>query len=406
MIARATKVLPSASTRSFSYFRPYPVVFERGEGSLLWDLDGHAYVDFVCNGLSLVHGNAYGPIEEAVRAALGRGTAWPGTSEPQIAFAKLLSERFPPIEQVRFANTGTEATMLAVKLARHATGRPLLLKAWHGYHGSSEELSAGLGGRGEVAGQVALATFGDAASFAEKLEQHPGQVAGVILEPVPYTGRVTPAPEGFLEEVQSLARAAGALFIIDDCLMSRLAVGGSAERFNLHPDVVCLGKWIGGGFPVGAIGASSELMSAFDETRADRLEHGGSFNGNPLGMVAGHAAVEYLTADLIAGMDRHAGLLADGIRDRAANHGVPVSIRGVGSAFGLYVLDRPGGEPDQARTALLHLAAITRGICFGPGGEFATATSMTDELIGESIEALDAALGDVAEAWEKRQEGT
>jgi glutamate-1-semialdehyde 2,1-aminomutase len=396
MIDRADAVMPAGSTRSFSYFGPYPVVFTRGEGASLWDLDGNHYIDFVSNGLSLMHGNAYPPIQEAVVAAIGEGTAWPGTSAAQIAFAEALVERFDSVEQVRFANTGTEATMLAIKLARHATRRPLVLKAWNGYHGSSEELSAGLGGRGEIPGHVLLADFGDAGSFAKRLDEHGDHVAAVILEPVPYTGRVTPPPEGFLEAVESLARDAGALSIIDDCIMSRLAVGGSAERFGLSPDVVCLGKWIGGGFPVGVIGASTELMSCFDERQPGTLYHGGSFNGNPIGMHAGRIAVEHLTADRIAEMDRLAGVLAAGLREQAASYGVPLSTPGVGSAFGLYVLDSPDGEPDARRTRLLHLAAVSRGVYFGPDGEVAMSTSMTDELIAQALEGFGSALGDVA----------
>lgn len=403
MIDRADVVMPAGSTRSFSYFEPYPVVFARGDGASLWDLDGNQYIDFVSNGLSLVHGNAYRPIQEAVVSAIGDGTAWPGTSPAQIAFAEVLAERFESVEQVRFANTGTEATMLGIKLARHATERPLVLKAWHGYHGSSEELSAGLEGRGEIPGQVLLADFGDADSFAAQLAEHGHSIAAVILEPVPYTGRVTPPPEGFLNAVESLAHEAGALSIIDDCIMSRLAVGGSAERFGLRPDIVCLGKWIGGGFPVGVIGASAGLMSCFDQRKPGTLYHGGSFNGNPLGMHAGRIAVEHLTSDRIAEMDRLAGVLAAGLRAHAASHDVPLSTPGIGSAFGLYVLDSPNGEPHPHRTRLLHLAAVSRGVYFGPDGEVAMSTSMTDELIAEALEGFEAALEDVARCIESEE---
>lgn len=396
LISRAEQVIPAGNSRSFAYFRPYPVVFERGEGSYLWDVDGNRYIDFVSNGLSLIHGNAYPPIHEAVSKALVKGTAWPGTSTPQVEFAELLCSRIDAAEQVRFVNTGTEATMLAVKLARHLTGRPLVLKAWHGYHGFYDDLSAGIEGRGEIADRVLLADFGDVSSFEAKLTEHGERIAAVILEPVPYTGRVTSPPEGFLKAVEGLAHEVGALSVIDDCLMFRLAPGGSPQKFDLEPDIVCLGKWIGGGFPVGAIAASAEMMSAFDERRSDVLVHGGSFNGNPIGSVAGRIAVEHLTADQIEAMERMGGALVTGLEERARAHGVPLAVRGMGSAFGVYVLDPSDDTPDPELSSQLQLAAVTKGVYLGPGGELAMATSMTDQIVDEALDGLDAALGDVA----------
>ena len=396
LIARGEAVMPAGSSRSFSYFRPYPVVFEGGAGSILWDVDGNRYVDFANNGLSLIHGNAYPPIQEAVREALAMGTAWPGTSRPQVEFAELLCERIDAAERVRFVNTGTEATMLAVKLARHWTRRPLLLKAWHGYHGFYDDLSAGLEGQGEIAGRTLLAEFGDADSFQAQIDAHGDQIAAVILEPIPYTGRVTPPPDGFLKAVERMAKQVGALFIIDDCLMFRLAEGGSPEKFGLDPDLVCLGKWIGGGFPVGAIGASAELLDVFDQRRDDALYHGGSFNGNPIGCTAGRIAVEDLTEERIATMDRQGAELAAGIVEAGRKRGIPVAVQGAGSAFGVYVLDSPGGSPSAELSAQFHLAAVNHGVYLGPGGELAMATSMSDELVGEALASLEAAFDDIA----------
>ena len=405
LISRAEAVMPAGSSRSFSYFRPYPVVFERGEGSTLWDVDGNRYIDFANNGLSLIHGNAYPPIQEAVGAALEKGTAWPGTSRPQIEFAELLSRRIDAADCVRFVNTGTEATMLAVKLARHRTQRPLLLKAWHGYHGFYDDLSAGLEGQGEIAGRTLLANFGDADSFKAQIDEHGEQIAAVILEPIPYTGRVTPPPEGFLKAVEQMAKEAGALFIIDDCLMFRLAEGGSPEKFGLDPDLVCLGKWIGGGFPVGAIGASAELMEVFDQRRDDAIYHGGSFNGNPIGCTAGRIAVEDLTAERIATMDRQGSELAAGIVEAGRKRGIPVAVQGAGSAFGVYVLESVDGSPSDELSAQLHLAAVNHGVYLGPGGELAMATSMSDELVDEALAGLDAAFDDIAPLITNPEEG-
>jgi glutamate-1-semialdehyde 2,1-aminomutase len=388
--------MPRGLTRTLSWFAPYPVVFDHGRGSALYDVDGNRYIDLFSNGLSLMHGHAYGPVEDALRVALSRGTAWPGTSDAQIEFAELLCSRVPGAEQVRFANTGTEATMLAVKLARHVTGRTLILKAWHGYHGSYDDLEVGLQGQGELPGRVALARFGELDTYAAVLDRHAGEIAAIVVEPVQYTGVVTPPPKDFLRELRELARRAGVLFVLDDCLMFRLAEGGSAERFGITADITCLGKWIGGGLPVGVIASSAELMSTFDLAPERPLYHGGSFNGNLLGSVAGTIALRDLSAADIARIDAQGDTLRAAVEEAGAACGVPVKTSGVGSAFGLYVLEAPDGEIDWRATSLLHLAAVTRGVYYGSGGEFGLCTALSDLDIAQTSAGLRGALQDVA----------
>lgn len=399
LMQRAREFMPSGITRTLAWFAPYPLVFERGGGADVFDVDGNRYVDMFSNGLSLIHGHAYGPIDAALREALSRGTAWPGASEAQVDFAELLCGRVPGAEQVRFTNTGTEATMLAVKLARHTSARQVVIKAWDAYHGSYDDLEVGLQGQDELPGRVALATFGELDSYVAALERNAGNVAAIIVEPVQYTGVVTPPPDGFLHELRELAKQAGVLFVLDDCLMSRLAEGGSAERFGLDaPDITCLGKWIGGGLPVGAIISSRELMATFEMARDGALYHGGSFNGNLLGSVAGAIAVGDLTAARIARIDAQAERLRVGLAEAAHDVGVPIRTAGVGSAFGLYVLEAPGGAIDWRATRLLHLAAVNHGVYYGTGGEFGLCTTITDEQVEEASAGLSVALADLARA--------
>jgi glutamate-1-semialdehyde 2,1-aminomutase len=398
LMDRASRSMNRGLTRTLSWFAPYPVVFDRGEGAVLTDVDGNDYIDLFSNGLSLMHGHTYAPIVEALSGAIGRGTAWPGASRSQIEFAELLVARVPGAEQVRFTNTGTEATMLAVKLARTATGRPMIIKAWHAYHGSYDDLEVGLHGHVEMPGRVALATFGELESYAAALERNPGQVAAIVLEPVQYTGVVTTPPPGFLRELRDLSREAGVLLVLDDCLMFRLAEGGSAERFGIEADITCLGKWIGGGLPVGAVLASAALMEMFDPLGTWPLYHGGSFNGNLLGSIAGHIAVRDLTVRKIERIDSLADRIRSAVGEAADAVGLSVRTSGVGSAFGLYVLDGPGGRIDWERSALLHLAAVTHGVYHGGGGEFGLCTALDDETTAAAIEGLRVALADVAEA--------
>ena len=288
--------------------------------------------------------------------------------------------------------------MLAVKLARAASGARLIIKAWHAYHGSYDDLEAGLQGQGEMPGRVALATFGDIDSYVEALERHRGEVAAVVVEPVQYTGVVTNPPAGFLAQLRQLTRDAGVLFVLDDCLMFRLAEGGSAERFGIDADITCLGKWIGGGLPVGAVVASAELMGHFDAVDGSGIYHGGSFNGNLLGCVAGTIAVRDLTAPEIERIDALAERMRGAIDLAAAQAGLPLLSSGVGSAFGLYVLDGPGGAIDWGASSLLQLAAVTHGVYYGSGGEFGLCTALDDELVDAAIEGLRSAIADVAAA--------
>jgi len=396
MMARAAGPMPRGLTRSLSWFPPYPVVFDHGRGSQLFDVDGRRYVDLFANGMSLIHGHAYEPIEAALLGALGRGTAWPGASDAQIEFAELLCARVPGGERVRFANTGTEATMLACKLARHVSGRPTIVKAWDAYHGSYSDLEVGLLGKDEEPGRVELARFGEIETYERILAAHGDQIAAVIVEPVQYTGVVTVPPPEFLAQLARLTREAGVLLILDDCLMFRLAEGGSAERFGFRADITCLGKWIGGGLPVGAVVASAEMMDCFDLDPEHPLYHGGSFNGNLLGMLAGQIAVSDLTAAAIARIDAGAERLRAEIEAGAEECGVPVATHGVGGAFGLYVLDAPGGEVDAEASAALHLAAVNRGVYYGAGGEFGLSTALSDADLAATAAAMRGALTDVA----------
>jgi glutamate-1-semialdehyde 2,1-aminomutase len=249
---------------------------------------------------------------------------------------------------------------------------------------------------------VALASFGDLDSYAAALERNAGRVAAVVVEPVQYTGVVTPPPEGFLPALRELTREAGVLLVLDDCLMFRLAEGGSAERFGFDADITCLGKWIGGGLPVGVVAASAELMSIFDLAPERPLYHGGSFNGNVLGMIAGAIAVRDLKAADIARIETLGETLREELAGAAESVGVPIRTSGVGSAFGLYVLDAPGGEIDWEATRLLHLAAVNRGVYYGVGGEFGLCTALSDLEVAQTSVAMRGALSDVAEAVGER----
>ncbi|MHB8532786.1 MAG: aspartate aminotransferase family protein [Solirubrobacteraceae bacterium] len=398
----ARRYMVRGLTRGWGYHRPYPIVASHGTGPHLYDLDGNRYVDLVNNGLSLIHGHAFPPVVEALREAVLRGSGWLVPSLEQVAFARLLCERVEVFERVRFTNSGTESGMLAIKVARTYTGRPAVLKAIDGFHGSYDDLEVGLYDRPEVPGRVYLARFGDAEGFEAKLASHGEEIAAVVLEPLMFSGLVTTAPEGFLKRVQEAARAAGALFVLDDCLMLRLAHGGSAERYGLEPDLTFLGKFIGGGMPMGVLGGAERIMEVLDPHRDRPLYHGGSFNGNLLSSVAGRISLEHFTADVIATMDRSARMLSESLQARAASLGLPLSTVGDGSVMGVYVTERlerhdTGTFNASEATQLLHLAALNRGVLMGPGGEIALSSVVAGTALEEAHDGLLGALGDLAE---------
>lgn len=398
--ARAAAVLPGGNTRTTVFHPPYPLTFARGAGPHLWDLDGHRYVDLFNNGLSLVHGHAYAPVRAAIEQVLADGTALGSISPELVAFAELLTRRIGPVESLRFTNTGSEAGMIAARLARAITGRPLLLKAEFAYHGCYSDLEAGLYGVGDMPGRALVARFNDIASFQRVIAAHGADIAAVVLEPVMFTGRVTPPEGDFLIAVQELTRRNGSLFVLDDCLMLRLAPGGSCERYGCDPDLVMLGKFIGGGLPMGAVGGRAEHLAKFDPRLPGALFHGGSFNGNRTSAAAGLVAVGNLDAAAITAMERRMEVLRGRLQATSDRLGIRAAVTGTGSVGGIAFLADTARHEDDPNAlgagALFHLAALNEGVMMGPGGVMALSTVIDDAVIAEVGGALDRALERVA----------
>jgi len=399
-MGRARRYMVRGLTRGWGYHRPYPLVAQRGEGPWLIDLDENRYVDLANNGLSLIHGHAFPPVVEALRTAALRGSGFLVPSEDQIAFAQMLCERVEIFERVRFTNSGTESGMLAMKVARTFTERPAVLKSIDGFHGSFDDLEVGLYDRPEEPGRVYLAPFADAEAFEAKLAEHGEEIAAVVLEPLLFSGLVTTAPPGFLRRVQDAAQRAGALFVLDDCLMLRLAYGGSAELYDLHPDLTFLGKFIGGGLPMGVVGGRADVMDVLDPHREHPLYHGGSFNGNLLSSTTGRVSLEHFTAETIVAMNERAGWLRNELERCAGELGLPFMTTGEGSVMGVYITDslsrHSGNFMAGEGTQLLHLAALTHGVFMGPGGEIALSSVVADEALEQTHDGLLAALHDLA----------
>jgi glutamate-1-semialdehyde 2,1-aminomutase len=392
--------MPGGDTRTTSYHRPYCLTISHGEGPFIWDIDGNRYVDLLGNYTSLVHGHAYPPIAEAIANAARQGTAWPARSEPQVQLAELLCERVRSVERVRFCNSGTEAGMLAVQVARRLTGRKYILMARYGYHGSYDDLELGLAGQdGE---RTLLADFGEVTSFEALLTERGSEIAAVFLEPVLGSAGVVAPPPAFLELVGEAAHRAGALFVIDEVITLRLAAGGAQEIFEVRPDLTMMGKIIGGGLPVGALGGRAEIMAAFDPRDRGAIWHSGTFNGNPATCAAGLASVRELTPERIAKMEQQAKKLAEELKRAATEAELPFSVRQFGSLMNVFFMNEPPpatiAREDMRTMALFHLAALNHGLFIAPRGLLALSTVVTDELLNEVCERAGKAMADVAQA--------
>jgi glutamate-1-semialdehyde 2,1-aminomutase len=392
----AKKVMPGGTSRQAGYWPPYPLAIETASGAHFHDVDQNRYLDLVNNYTALVHGHAYPPIIEAAQAQTANGTSWSAANEAQNLLAEQLVERLPAVEQIRFTNSGTEAGSLAFTIARKITGKNKLLMARFGYHGSLMEFECG--SFGHEGPNTYLAGFGDLTDFQSVLEDHGQEIAAVFIEPVLGSGGVIPAEPSFLNGIRDAAHKAGALLVLDEVLTYRFAIGGCQSLMQIDPDLTMIGKGIGGGFPVGAVGGKRDLMRVFDPADL-KLFHTGTFNANPVTMAAGSVSVRELTADRIATMHALAENLKSALIMIISEAGFPVSINHFGSCLNLYFSKMPPASSivreDADIMSKFHLAAMNHGLFIAPRGMMALSTITTQNHIDEAIDCAEAALADL-----------
>lgn len=411
---RALGSLPGGNTRTTIFHDPHPVYLTHGEGCRVWDADGVERIDFISNYTSLVHGHCHPAVVEAVQRQAGRLLSAAGPSELEIALAERIRERLPSIERVRFANSGTEATMLALRAARAFTGRETVLAFAGAYHGTHDlavaipaRAEAGAAGRGvpaDVSGSLLVAPYNDADATRALVEPHLDDLAAVVVEPVQGAAGVIPGDPGFLRFLRELTSDAGALLVFDEVIAFRIGYHGAQGRYGVTPDLTALGKIIGGGLPVGAFGGRADVMELFDPRAADRLPHGGTFNGNPLSMAAGLATLELLTRDALDRLDALAADLVARVEETLADEGVPATLTRAGSLFNIHLTDQPIRSHadvlagDLERLARLHRALLRNGILFTPRGMGCLSTPMGSAEVTAFVEALRLSLRETTHA--------
>lgn len=393
---RLRGLLPGGDTRTGTFYPPYPLALARGAGWRLWDVDGNELIDCVNNFTSLVHGNAAPPIVEALRAQLELGTAFPAPIELQAELAERICRRVPSIEHVRFTNSGSEAVILAIRAARAFTGRDGIVKVHGGYHGFWEQVPMAFGAPGIPKGVEELAhevDYNDAAQLEQTMARHGGRVAAIILEPVLTAGGVIAGEPGFLEAARELADRHGALLVLDEIVTLRLGEGGVQASLGLRPDLTTMGKIIGGGLPVGAVGGRADVLDVFDPRRPGHIVHSGTFNGNAMTLAAGCASLDALPASEIARINGLGDRLAARIREIlpetvVTSAGSLVQLHfGTGPELRCYRDTNMGSET----LARLHLAALAEGVYFAARGLLNLSTAMDEPVVDEIAGRLERA---------------
>ncbi len=427
LFERAEKVMPGGNSRHTVYFPPYPLYAARAAGAEVWDADGVVRRDFINNYSSLIHGHNHPRIVEAIRAQADRLISIAMPTEAEVELAEIICERVPGVEQIRFANSGTEGVMMTIKAARAFTGRTKIAKVEGAYHGSDDTASVSLtadsslwgdpdapasipgpGGTPNIARDVVVLPMNDVENGRKILRAHAAELAAAMLDPLPsHLGYEAATPE-FVAMLREETRRAGALLIFDEVYSFRLGFNGAQGALGAEPDLTALGKVIGGGLPIGAVGGRADIMEAVFDARSrwPRVIHGGTFNANPMTMTAGAVAMTLYDR---AAFDRLSSLgdrLRAGLREAVKIAGVPGVVGGASSMTSLTHIDRPTPthrdrvaaiyeNPDAAaRGERFFHEMLDRGFIIGSAGLFVLSTALTerdiDDVVDASLQALRA----------------
>lgn len=423
LFARAARVQPGANTRHMITFAPYIIYADHGEGCRVTDVDGAVYIDWVNNFSTNIHGYGYRPIVEAIRAQSERMLSCILPAEIEITLSEMIVERWPSIDKVRFNNSGTEAVMVAIKGARALTGRTKIAKAEGGYHGQYDLVEASFlptpqtwgpadhpaappnaaGTPQSLLDQAVIIPFNDIEVSLARLEAEKNELAAVIIDPIPARLGFARAERAWLEAIRAFCTRAGVVLIYDEVFCGRASHGGAQALVEVRPDMTVLGKIIGGGLPIGAVGGTDAVMSVFDNLAGPlRVSHSGTFTGNPMSMAAGVAALEGLTPAVFDRLAAQGDRLRAGITQVIDELGLDMRINGVASMSSLQLFREPARNyrefytrsgPDYLdRMRSLHREMINAGLLMATRGLMIGSTAMTDADIDETIDRAHGAL--------------
>ncbi len=424
LFERAKKVLPGGNTRTTLYEAPYPIYAARGKGAVITDVEGQDRLDFINNYTSLIHGHADPDINAAVIAQIPNGVAYAMPTEHEVALAELLVERIPALEQVRFTNSGTEGVMMALKAARAYTGRPKIARFEGSYHGSYDFAEVGYvsppgqwtdgdptsypttaGTPQGVLDNVVVLSYNDIEAVERIIECERHNLAAVLIDPMPSRFGLIQAQVPFLQRLRELTRTYGIVLIFDEVISLRVGYHGMQGLLGVTPDLTSMGKIIGGGFAVGALGGSAAIMSVFDPSSGTpKAPHGGTFNANPITMIAGLVAMQKLSREEFDRLDHLGDSLREALAEALDGERVPGQVTGAGSLFNVHLHQRPLKDyrssvetpAERARRGALHRALVGNGVVMSPTLFGCVSTPMGEGEINTFVDAFRQSLRESA----------
>ncbi len=426
LIQEAENFMPGGDTRTATYFQPFPHFIERGQGCYLWDADGNKLIDFVNNYSALVHGHSYPPLARSLADQVKNGTVYAAPGRLVNEYAKLLCDRCPSFDLIRFTSSGSEASMQAVRCARAFSGRSRIVKMEGGYHGNSDIFEASVDPLLRKAGpldaprpvpdsrgvpedslkQVIIVPFNDQRVMKRVFDDHHDDIAAVIVEPVMASAGMIEPDKDYLRFLRDITRQYHALLIFDEVTTFRLSYGGAQEYYDARPDLTVLGKMIGGGLPMGVFGGRREIMEMYDP-RLRQMYHSGANNANLLAVRAGLVTMQGLDTSAIDSLNSLGALFRARCREVFADLKLNIQVIGAGSLSNIVFSSLPITEYRGIATSyeefniLLNLSLLNKGVFDAPRGMFCISTAMTENEINFAITAIKRSLHEMLPAIEE-----
>lgn len=427
-IERSKSLIPGGVESNIRLFKPYPFVSRKAEGPYIYDIDGNKIIDYTLGYGPLILGHRHPRVVKAVKEQVDRGSMFGSPTELPTKYVELVRKAMPSIEMFRFTNSGCEATMTSLRVARAYTGKEKIAKAEGSYHGGydymmqsvdipEDKLKRGVKcqppvpwGKGLpkcVSDLAVIYPFNEWAETEDIIRKNADDLAAVIAEPIHAGGGCVAPRDGYLKKLRKLTKELGILLIFDEVLTGfRIAKGGAQERYGVKPDITCVAKIAGGGYQLGGFGGKKEVMEEILPCDDGNVYHGGTYNAHAVSVAAGYATLKELSkAGTYSKLERSGNMLFDGLRDLSADRGVDTWVESVGSLGEVFFIDREIKtwrdelDVDGEKWERWFLSALADGVFFGvphPDGHAFTSTTHTDDVIQRSLEALDGAFKAVA----------
>lgn len=419
----ACKYMPGGDTRTATFFLPFPNFIKYGDGAYMYDEDGFKLLDFQNNYTSLIHGHAHPETVEAVREQIAKGSAYTAPFEKQIELSAILTQRFPSVDMIRYTNSGTEANMHALRIARAYTGKAKIIKTEGGYHGTTDVFEASVDPNIKKAGtldqikvipesrgvsenalkDVLVVPFNDIERTRKMIEEHHRETACIIIEPIMGSaGQITPDLE-YLKFLREITEQYHIVLIFDEVVTGRLSLGGAQKFYGVTPDLTTMGKIIGGGTPVGAFGGKQEIMQLYDP-REKKMYHSGTFNGNAVTMAAGLATMKAYNQEAVDYVNGLGTLFKEGVLKIYDKLGLNMKISGAGSIYNILFTDkevknyRDVASAHEELNKVLYMSLLTNGVFDAERGMFCMSTAMTKEDIRFGLDTLETSLREMLPA--------